>query len=699
MVCVNGEYKEIVGWTQPDRRMAPSPQPGAGVGVRLGKQRNGKYVVGIDWDHDELAIAAMDAFPSAVCKEGRRGFTSFFVSECEIPSKDFKVGGKCVVQILSAGRQTVIPPSIHPDTGRAYTWMTSRTLLNTSVENLPELPSDYLEKIKTIIADANLQVDVEEEPKQAPPEGFDDDNPFAVLNDAALRNLAAWVPHLDLYKCRRKVGRYPNYEAVATWRPSGTGRPNEERKLNLKISGRGIMDFGPMQGYSPINLVMAARSCDRSAAYDWLSERVVPPSDIEIDFDKLVENAPSIDPANDDDGGDDDGSARAQSHAEPDFSMLGGVWHFGDVLPIRPAMLVKNLIPATGYGYVAGQWGTFKTFAVNALAVAVASDGGTFANQEVVRRGVVLMVELEGSNSEARITAAAEVAGVGGDLPIALLTQDPPKIIVNGTLNPRFKLWCNQLVGYGQKLAKEYGLPLALITVDPQNKCAGFRDEQSSAEAQVVSDAWTYLAKKAACAVVIVDHFGKDQSAGLRGSSSKETNAHYILETSPRADNVFAPRYLKVRKQRNGPSGVGVDFRMEEYSITMRQQTGDGGVEDVDVETLVIRWEGGLHPIGDEGLSGGSKSADAEEKSMAQQALDELRKLMSAPELRDDAAFDGFAVKTSHWFDAVVAAGILANNKDPSMKFRKLRKELRDDGFIGEDGGAGVSWIALPNAT
>ena len=56
MVIVDGEYREIVQWQSPDRGMAPSPQPGAGVGVRLGLQRGGAYLVALDWDDDDLAL-------------------------------------------------------------------------------------------------------------------------------------------------------------------------------------------------------------------------------------------------------------------------------------------------------------------------------------------------------------------------------------------------------------------------------------------------------------------------------------------------------------------------------------------------------------------------------------------------------------------------------------------------------------------
>jgi hypothetical protein len=67
------------------------------------------------------------------------------------------------------------------------------------------------------------------------------------------------VPQLNIYKLRRR-GQTPSYEGVAQWRQSTTGRPLEERALNLKISGVGIKDFGDGRGYSPLDLVVAARA-------------------------------------------------------------------------------------------------------------------------------------------------------------------------------------------------------------------------------------------------------------------------------------------------------------------------------------------------------------------------------------------------------------------------------------------------------
>ena len=81
----------------------------------------------------------------------------------------------------------------------------------------------------------------------------------------------AWVPALMLYRCRRTQ---KGYEAVPIWRPSTTGRELGKRHRNLKIVMDGIRDFGANQGYTPLDLVMAACDCDLDTAFRFLSERL-----------------------------------------------------------------------------------------------------------------------------------------------------------------------------------------------------------------------------------------------------------------------------------------------------------------------------------------------------------------------------------------------------------------------------------------
>jgi hypothetical protein len=248
------KFTLLQGW---NTRTAPilEPQPGANIGVRCGDG-----LIAIDVDDDAAALRMMEEFVAAVAKEGRRGITMFFRADCNIASEDFwDTNGKKVVQILSTGRQTVIPPSIHPDTRAPYRW-TNRSLYDTPSNELPLLPHDYRERILKL-GYAPRREAVDQETGEITESNFTD-GPCQELNAAALKNLAAWVPELNIYKCRRRVGKTASYEGVAQWRESTTGKSLEERDLNLKISGsKGIKDFGDDRGYSALDLVMAAQSC------------------------------------------------------------------------------------------------------------------------------------------------------------------------------------------------------------------------------------------------------------------------------------------------------------------------------------------------------------------------------------------------------------------------------------------------------
>jgi hypothetical protein len=172
-VFVKGEFKNIVGWQSLNRHVTTASQPGAGIGVRLGLQRpSGLYLIALDWDDDTLSNAAMSRFPSAVCKVGQRGHTAFFVSDFEIEPKNYKTNGACRLQILARGQQTVLPPTVHPDTREPYWWLDDWTFGNVKIENLPELPLNYLEIIDEIFKEAGIVPDPEPEPEAVPVGGF-----------------------------------------------------------------------------------------------------------------------------------------------------------------------------------------------------------------------------------------------------------------------------------------------------------------------------------------------------------------------------------------------------------------------------------------------------------------------------------------------------------------------------------------------
>ena len=705
----SGKFELFTGWQErPDP--LTTPQPGAGIGVRLG---NG--IVGLDYDNEDAALRVSEALGgSHVNKAGQTAWTEFYRATFPVPSEDFTdENSELMLQVLSDGRQTVIPPSIHPDTGQPYRWTNGASLYDTPRDQLPELPADYRERIMALgywpggskkkgaqTEEVSLTGSAYTRPI------YDDGSPFVEINRLAMKNLTAWIPELGLKRYRRRRGMHPSYEAVPTWRPSNKGNPTEKRKFNLTISPvHGIVDFGDgRRGYSALSLVMAARGCALSDAVTWLQERVRPDRGPDVDFDAIV--SPSIAP--EEPKAEDTQEARGPDEAPgPDGrervkpgKLLGHAWYFGDPVPEQPPMLVPFFVPARGFGYLGGQWGTFKTFIVNDLAVAVAS-GTRFAGQQVSGRGVVIQIELEGSNNEARMLAAATVRECQNEkLPIVHLKKEPPKILTNAQPNGAFREWAKQLAEFALEVAKRFDLPLALITIDPQGRVAGFRDEQSSSEGQTVSDAFDNLARLAQCTVLVVDHFGKDPTAGLRGTSAKEANPLFILNTSEQQKDVFARRHLEIRKMRNGVSGMVMDFWMEELEVQtpqiVRNDTGETSIQVTSVKTLTVRWGNKLRAASanDEGekRSRGGTAAD--------RALTLLGTMINEGGVELPAECDAprglRGVLLEAWRQRAIEAGVVGG-KRPDTAFWKTRKALEERGEIAI--GHGFVWVPLPGAT
>lgn len=249
--------------------------PDAGVCVALGPASG--WLVAVDLDHGSPEVrAAIEVLlpPSPVRKKGAKGYTAFYRGSPAIPARVFRVNGQSVCEVLAKGRQTVLPPTIHPDTGQPYHWLTLETLEDTAVDELPVLPDDIVDRITAALTPFGYQNKPEPGPRKERPADADAESTvWAEVNAAALTNLDAWVPALHLEKCRRAGGRY---EAVAHWRPSSSGRPMAERKRNLKIHQDGIRDFGDDRGYSPLDLVAASCGCSFDEAFAWLRDRVLP---------------------------------------------------------------------------------------------------------------------------------------------------------------------------------------------------------------------------------------------------------------------------------------------------------------------------------------------------------------------------------------------------------------------------------------
>ena len=309
-----GRWSHMARWQDWCGRMPPEflherweSWPDPGVCIAHGA------VVGADVDTDrkDVADAVVAALgPSPVRRRGQKGWMGYYRpgSGCEglgarlrwyhpdvcITGEDGRRSWPPLVELLLHGTQSVVPPTIHPDTGQPYHWLTPDTLEDTPLGDLPELPADPVARLDAELGKLGL---TRENPngraraagtrERAPAGAHDLEKPrFRSMNDRALAALDRWFPALGLPKTRQRGAG--SWEAVAAWRPSSSGRPIEKRGANLHASPSGIRDFGDGEPYTAIDLVIAARGCSFDGAVDWLEPFLDPEPRAEIDLDAIA---------------------------------------------------------------------------------------------------------------------------------------------------------------------------------------------------------------------------------------------------------------------------------------------------------------------------------------------------------------------------------------------------------------------------
>ena len=249
----------------------------SGIGVVGGKASHGMVAIDIDTDDIAIKTAIVKVLPATpVKKVGAKGETAFYYGPDITASRSWNIDGKRVCDLIADGRQTVLPPTPHPNTGAPYRWV-GDSLDSYDPDELPFLSADTIGNIDAVLIPLGWKPDPSPSRPGNGSASFDADadTPHRDLNNLALARLDCWVPKLGLYKCRPARG---GYEAVAHWRESSSGRLLKARARNLSIVPKGIKDFGDGRNggdgftYTPLDLVMAANDCDLDTAFKFLSE-------------------------------------------------------------------------------------------------------------------------------------------------------------------------------------------------------------------------------------------------------------------------------------------------------------------------------------------------------------------------------------------------------------------------------------------
>lgn len=136
------------------------------LGVRMGDvHKDGTCLIGIDIDIEEheliRCVQRAIGDEDVPVKQGKKGFTYILRIDREVKTHKIQwvreVDGKKkkvnAIDVLCRGAQTVIPPSIHPDTQLPYRWISGRPLWEIDYRELPVFGPSLLDEIKGFCKD------------------------------------------------------------------------------------------------------------------------------------------------------------------------------------------------------------------------------------------------------------------------------------------------------------------------------------------------------------------------------------------------------------------------------------------------------------------------------------------------------------------------------------------------------------------
>ena len=275
----------------------------------------------------------------------------------------------------------------------------------------------------------------------------------------------------------------------------------------------------------------------------------------------------------------------AKSKSLPESQWLG------EKLAAPPPALIKGVLPQTGVAIIGGQSGGGKTFHAIHLASCLIPDTKQkfyIDRYRIKRHGGVMYLVLEGKPAfHMRLSAAFNAVmnqqmqlGDRAKLPFSWNTFEP-NLFKNGS-GALIKL----VERDAEKMRRDFGADLVAVFIDTMGLAACYENEDKAAQVQRVVSGLNKLSDTTGALVIGVDHYGKDQGAGLRGSSAKRGHVETILACLVDKDKneKTTNHRLKFEKIRDGEEGRVIPYRLKSVSCGL-DEDGD------PISTCIIQWE------------------------------------------------------------------------------------------------------------
>jgi hypothetical protein len=264
---------------------------------------------------------------------------------------------------------------------------------------------------------------------------------------------------------------------------------------------------------------------------------------------------------------------------------------FGQAPIIPPPALVKGVLPETGLAGILGQSGGGKTFQALHLGVRLIADCQQdfyIDRYRIKRKGGVLYFVLEGKSAfPLRVSAAFEEVmgkqmqlGDKSKLPFAWNYYEPR--LFNQGVDNMLMLVERE----AKRMRTEFSVDLVAIFIDTMGLAARYESEDKAAQVQQVLSDLKHLGEVTGSLVIPVDHMGKDQEKGGRGSSAKRDIPETLLAClgDRDANGVMSNLRMALHKVRDGEAGRIIPYKLE---IVPRGADPDGD----PITTCVVKWE------------------------------------------------------------------------------------------------------------
>lgn len=133
--------------------------PSGNIGLVLGAA-SGLVALDVDTDEPKVLKVIEDVFPpSPWVRRGARGYVKLYRYQGQQAFKIKAADGTSICDFLATGQQVVLPPSIHPDTGRPYE-ANCDLLGDGLLAQIPSLPNNIEEILKDALRVVGIQTQV-----------------------------------------------------------------------------------------------------------------------------------------------------------------------------------------------------------------------------------------------------------------------------------------------------------------------------------------------------------------------------------------------------------------------------------------------------------------------------------------------------------------------------------------------------------